>query len=338
MNLPSQIGKYQIIEPLGSGHFGQVVLAYDALLQVERAIKIVNTGNPDKFLESFREAQIMELCRHRHIVDIKDADIEMIGPMPGVCIVMEYLKRGSLQQLLETRFVTVKESCTFVAHALLGLEHAHQHHILHRDVKPGNILIADEGYAKLSDFGLAVDSNTSPPNISGYVNHSAPEMLSSAIQDTATDIYAMGVTLYRLVTDRAQLSHGCKTPDQLLQEILARRFPPRTFPPHVPRRVVGVINKAMHPEREKRFQSCFEFRQALEKLHFHIDWTCCDDFSWLGQSKEDNYQAAIMQKRSGWDFELARNGRRIRRECRRFDNESSARAKMSSVVRDSTLC
>lgn len=162
-------------------------------------------------------------------------------------------------------------------------------------------------------------------------------MISGSIQDAVTDIYAMGVTLYRLVAKRTSLIHGCKTRDQLLQNIRTKRFPPRSFPRHVPKKIIQIINKAMNPERNKRFQNCLEFRQALEKLHFGIDWKYHDEFSWTGQGEDGNYEANIILRRSNWDFNLFRNGRRIQKECGRFDDESLAREKMLSVVKSRTL-
>lgn len=171
----------------------------------------------------------------------------------------------------------------------------------------------------------------------GYTRHLAPEVISGSIQDAVTDIYAMGVTLYRLVAKRTSLIHGCKTRDQLLQNIRTKRFPPRSFPRHVPKKIIQIINKAMNPERNKRFQNCLEFRQALEKLHFGIDWKYHDEFSWTGQGEDGNYEANIILRRSNWDFNLFRNGRRIQKECGRFDDESLAREKMLSVVKSRTL-
>lgn len=145
MSLPDTIGKYQVVEELGRGHFGQVVRVYDRVLQVERALKILSTNQPHEFLQVFKEAEIMEKCRHANIVDIRDADIEIVDGRPTVCIVMEYLPRGSAQKELSESFMSVRRACQLVGEALLALEHAHDRGVLHRDVKPGNIMISDTG-------------------------------------------------------------------------------------------------------------------------------------------------------------------------------------------------
>jgi serine/threonine-protein kinase len=130
------IDKFQIIDKLGNGAFGDVFLCYDPYLQKEIAVKIIKVPNPDKLVTAVKEGQTLDICRHKHIVDVKDIRATLFNAEPVVIIVMEYLSKGSIQKHINKRFISVKESCKIIEHSLLGLEHAHNNNILHRDVKP----------------------------------------------------------------------------------------------------------------------------------------------------------------------------------------------------------
>lgn len=338
MTLPTEIGKYVILGPLGAGHFGEVVLAHDRVLDVVRAVKILNTQQPQAFLRAFEEAQVLEKCRHRHIVDVRDADVETVNGQPSVCIVMEYLQNGSVQGRLEKGFLSVREACRLVSEALLGLEHAHNQGILHRDIKPGNILLSDTGRAKLSDFGLALDYRKQffPIGV-GYRTHLSPEALGQLAQDELSDIYAMGVTLYRLVCNLVELKNPYSTLNELLDATRRARFPSRTYPDHVPPQVVRIVNKAMRPSPQERFRNAQSFRQALERLEFAIDWQQESEHRWTGMDTHDTYTVEAVKRGMGWDVSYLKNNRRVRNRCYNVSSEDEALELLVGVVRDSTI-
>lgn len=154
MSAPASIDKYQLIKPLGSGHFGQVFHAFDRALMTEKAIKVLKVTDPTQFLQHLEEAQILRACTHKHIVTINEANIFPVNGEQRVVLDLEYIPEGSLEGAMEARWVSAKEAITYIRGTLSGLEHAHAQGILHRDIKPGNILLAPNA-AKLSDFGLA---------------------------------------------------------------------------------------------------------------------------------------------------------------------------------------
>ncbi|HET6226102.1 MAG TPA: serine/threonine-protein kinase, partial [Bacteroidia bacterium] len=192
------IGKFKTIGYVGGGNFGKVFRVKDTLLNVERALKIINVQNAQGFIDAINEAQILEKCRHTHIVDIKEIDIHDVNGSQYPCIATEYLKNGSAQSYLEKKFITVKFSLKIVCDCLFGLEYAHGKGVLHRDIKPGNILFNDNWYAKLSDFGLAYGLAHQAFNFVGYTSHLPPEVLENTAQDELSDLYSMGVTFFRL--------------------------------------------------------------------------------------------------------------------------------------------
>lgn len=337
MNIPENIGKFKIIKYLGGGHYGDVYYAFDRALEVERAVKVMKTTKPEEFVEAFKEAQILEKCRHPHIVDVKEADVDYVGDDLKAYIAMEYLKNGSLQKWLKNYYMSLKECCTLIAQALLGLEYAHNQTILHRDIKPGNILVTDNKQAKLSDFGLAIEYGTDFPDFRGYYTHMPPETLEYETQDKACDIYAMGVALYRLVNDKEELPHGCKTKNELILKVKKKAFPPRIYLPNIPPKVIRIINKAINPDITMRYQSCQEFRQALEKLKFDIDWCQIGSDKWVGQSDDNLYEIEIINKRKTWQLNYLKNKRRNLALCVRFNSEEQARIRVIDIIRESTL-
>jgi serine/threonine-protein kinase len=178
----ASIDKYQIIKPLGSGNFGQVYHVFDRALRAEKAIKVLENTDPSAFMKNLEEAHILNRCRHKHIVTINEANIFVVNGQRRVVLDLEYIPEGSLEAALASRRVSIKETVAYVRGVLLGLEHAHAQGFLHRDVKPGNILLA-RAYPKLSDFGLATASGaTLIGSAKGYRPHLPPEYYANPQQ------------------------------------------------------------------------------------------------------------------------------------------------------------
>jgi len=279
------IGKFTTIGYLGGGNFGDVFRAKDNLLDVERAIKLINVKRPQEFIDAINEAKILEKCRHKNIVDVKEIDIYPINNSPFPCIAMEYLARGSAQAFLEKNFVTVKKAIKIVSDVLFGLEHAHNEGILHRDIKPGNILFADNFSAKLSDFGLAYGLANQPFSFAGYSPHLPPEVLEDIEQDELSDIYSLGITFYRLVNNKPNLDIPYNDDNDWLNAVKKEKFPKREFQLHIPKKILRVVRKSMKANRSDRYKTCLEFRQALQTISLAIDWTFISKHCWKGEYK-----------------------------------------------------
>ncbi len=261
---------FECLERLGAGNFGEVWLVHDRALGVERAVKYIRASRIADPTEFYKEPQILMALRHKSIVRVEDA-----GPLDGggLYIAMEYLPKGSVADAYRGRPVSLRKARKILCDVCWGLAYAHQRGFIHRDIKPGNILLTDAGDAKLSDFGLATRA---PRGIGaspyGYLTHLAPEVLTSGATTVLTDIYALGVTAYRLVNGDSFLP-GFDTDEDFIGMVVAGKYPDRTrYRPMVPRSVRQLINRAIHINPEKRFQSAEAFRSAWEAQHFHCDW------------------------------------------------------------------
>lgn len=331
-----RIGKYQLIQHLGSGHFGDVFLCFDPFLQKERAVKLLKVPDPNAFVAAIKEGRAMDVCRHRHIVELLDINVEMFRGELVVAIVMEYLSKGSIQRHLEKRFFSVKEASKIIQESLLGLEHAHIENFLHCDVKPGNILLSDQGYAKLSDFGLATNF-LEGSHTRGYRPHQPLEVIDGAPMDKHSDIYAMGITLYRLINNTNDLRFSFSSQAQWRKAVANNQYPPREFLAHIPDKFIRIINKAIHKEKDKRFQNCSEFRQALEKIKYNIDWRAITEDNWLGDSVDGGFSIERRRTRSGYTVDFLRNGRKVKLLCRKELSKVASDDHIVQLVRSTTL-
>lgn len=333
----TKLDKFQIIDHLGNGFFGHVYLCFDPFLQKEIAVKVIKVPDPDKFVNAVREGRTLDLCRHKHIVDVKDVRAIIFNTEPVVLIVMEFLAKGSIQKHIEKRFISTKESCKIIQQSLLGLEYAHNNNVLHRDIKPGNIMFGDNGEAKLSDFGLAINYHSEPSDVMGYKPHQPLEVIEGNPMDKLSDIYAMGITFYRLLNNMNNLPFTFSNKEEWRKAVKKDLFPPRQFLPHIPEKVIKVLNKSIHKNKINRFQNCVEFRQSIEKLNFAIDWFYVDNDNWTGLSNKDNYSINKFQKRTGWVIDFKKNGIRKTEYCYSNLPDDKVEEEFFKTIRETTL-
>lgn len=336
MSTVTKIDKYQIIKHLGNGFFGDVYLCFDPFLQKEVAVKVIKVPNPVKFVQAVKEGQVLDYCKHIHIVQALDVRSTLFNGEPVVIISMEYLAKGSIQNHIEKRFISARESCKIIQQALLGLEHAHNNNVLHRDIKPGNIMFGDNGEPKLSDFGLAIDYHNDTSDLKGYRPHQPLEVIEGNPMDKQSDIYGMGITFYRLLNNTNNIPFTFTDQAEWLKAVKKDLFPPRVFLKHIPEKVLKILRKSIHKSKSTRYQNCTEFRQALEKLNFFIDWQYVDEDNWTGVHGKDRYSISKYRKRYGWVIDFKKNGIRNKKYCMNGVADVDVENQFFNIIRETT--
>jgi serine/threonine protein kinase len=334
---PKTIDKYQVISSLGSGNFGQVFHVFDRALQTEKAIKVILAADPSKFMQSLEEAQILKKCQHKHIVSINEANIFRVNGTKMVVLDLEYIAEGSLEKALASRWVSARETITYIRGALLGLEHAHSQGFLHRDVKPGNILLTPAA-SKLSDFGLATDTGSSLiGSAKGYRPHLPPEYYGTGITSESTDVFATGVTLFRSLSNiadwRAVIQAVPNLTEQMQKGTLLKRI---GFEESIPETLKRIIRKACHPDPSKRFTSVHEFGKRLDSLRFSIDWIRLSDFEMQGYCQKGHIHGCAVDP-TKLRVTVTLNSRRVSNECGKYGSLSEAFSRMHQHIANTTI-
>ncbi len=197
------LGHYQLQRRIGRGGMAEVYLAYDEHLHREIAVKIVHRGRTDDLARFRHEAEMLAPLTHEHILPVYDYSQEGSWHY----LVMPYISHGTLADRLQTRGpLTMEEAGTLLDQIASALQYAHDRGILHRDIKPSNILLRDDAFAYLADFGIArllerESGLTQAGSFIGTPEYMAPELFESQASQSS-DIYALGIVLYSLLTGR----------------------------------------------------------------------------------------------------------------------------------------
>ena len=312
---------WESIRVLGEGEFGKVWLVRDNALGVDRALKCVEATSIYDPTDFYREPQTLQELHHEGIVSVAGAGSLGSG---GIYILMEYLPRGSAQDLIENGLVPMRQATGLIRDVCWALEFAHTKGFVHRDVKPGNILISNTGRGKLSDFGLTTRApRGGAASPAGYLMHITPEVISQGISDPLTDVYALGVTLYRMINGDSYLprvSDGGELEGMILDGKYPNRKAYRLF---VSSRIKAVVNRAMNADRSSRYSSASEFRVALEQLTIECDWveeTSPASVRWTGSAGDRTVEAQLESRSNGYAFTVRRTTsggkpRRIVADC-----------------------
>lgn len=331
------IGKYLLIKKLGRGHFGSVYKAKDSILKTETAIKIISCEQPEAIEKLFNESAIPYKCRHPNIVTINNASIENFKDDDFFIIDMELLSDGSLEDLLQKGKVSVTTVLKYASDILFALHHSHNHDFVHRDIKPGNILINND-MAKLSDFGLATILGEKLFQGIWYTPHKAPEANETKCGTAQTDIYALGLTMFRVVNQIPDwdkfLEYDPKRQQLFYNKTLVEKG---EFAPHVPDKVKKIIKKACRKNLEKRYQSANEMRNAIDKLTITYNWEEIEPLRWRGTSKSDQRTIDIVKKTSSYQVVVKRNNRKIGDDCRSFSSQQDAEKYLYEYIATHTL-
>jgi len=270
--LQETIGKYPIIREIGSGATSRVYLARDPFAEREVAIKVLLPGKgadaeTDRMMhKSFMtEASLAGKLNHPHIVDIYDAVIETESSY----LVMEYVPGVTLEAHSSvSTLLPVSKVVEIIFKCIRALEYAHNHGIIHRDIKPGNILLSKDGEAKVSDFGAAFQQRqgleTSQMTGVGSPAYMSPEQIRMEKLNQQTDIYSLGVTMFRLLTGR--LPHEASSYAGLTHAVLNVPPPtPSTLRPALPELLDNIVLKAMAKDPAERYKSWLDFGKDLSQ-------------------------------------------------------------------------
>ena len=262
------IDRYQIVERLGEGGMATVYKAYDTRLERMVAVKLIRSNmDAPEFIKRFnREARALGQLNHPHIVRV--LDYGELGDDPY--FVMEYMSGGTLKQKLGRPFA-YQEAIRLLMPVADALCYAHEHKIVHRDVKPANILLTAEGMPMLSDFGVAkilqegeVDLTKAGVGV-GTPEYMAPEQGLGKAVDVRMDIYALGVVLYEMLT--GVKPYQAETPVSVIMKVVSEPLPDaRRFVPDLPDAVIQVLKKALAKKPEERYQNMEAFITALQAL------------------------------------------------------------------------
>jgi serine/threonine protein kinase len=261
-----RLGSYQLQRKLGEGGMAQVYLARDVRLGRDVAVKVLDRKLADRpgFRERFmREARLAAALDHPNIVPLYD-----FGDEDALFLVMPFISGGSLQDLLPRTPLPVGEVVTYGSQIADALDYAHQRKVVHRDVKPANMLIHADGRLMLSDFGLAkIVSQANTPNAprnrpdAGTPEYMAPEQVVGS-SDARSDIYGLGVVLYLLLTGRLPFT-GASSQEVMQGRLRAEPVSPRRYNSSIPPAMESVVLRAMAKQPADRFQRASELGAAL---------------------------------------------------------------------------
>ncbi len=294
--------RYEIKERIGEGGMALVYKAKDRLLHRWVAIKVLRDqyASDLDFVERFRrEAQAAASLSHPNVVNIYD-----VGEVHDThYIVMEYVRGINLKELIRQEGkLTAAQSVDIALQVAAALGHAHRNHLVHRDIKPHNILITDEGRVKVTDFGIARAASsatlTQTGLVIGSVHYFSPEQARGGITSDQSDIYSLGIVLYEMLTGRVPFTG--ETPIAVALQQLQEPVPsPRKIEPGIPIALENVIIKALAKEPRERFASADEFMLALQKTGLGtggpIEWENGQEGEWV----EDPEAATRMVPRAG---------------------------------------
>ena len=268
-------GRYEILSKIGTGGMSDVYKAIDHTLNRFVALKVLKNefAENSSFVTKFRaEAQAAAGLIHPNIVNVYD-----VGNEEGLYyIVMELVEGITLKHYIEKKLrLSVKESISIAIQVSMGLECAHRANIIHRDVKPQNIMISKEGKVKVTDFGIAraATSDTITSNVMGSVHYTSPEQARGGYSDEKSDIYSLGVVLFEMLTGRVPFD-GDTTVSIAIQHIQDTVPSPRNFVNDIPKSVEQIIFKCCEKSPDRRYSSMTELIADLKQSLLTPD----DDF------------------------------------------------------------
>ena len=264
--------RYEVLEKIGTGGMSVVYRAKDHKLNRFVAIKVLKQEFSDNasFVSKFRvEAQAAAGLMHPNIVNVYD-----VGEEKGInYIVMELVDGITLKKYIEKKSrLSVKEAISIAIQVSMGLQAAHHARIIHRDIKPQNIIISKDGKVKITDFGIAkaATSNTITSNVMGSVHYTSPEQARGGYSDERSDIYSLGITIFEMLTGRVPFN-GETTVAIAIKHIQSPMPSPREFVPEIPVSVEQIVLKCCEKSPDRRYQNMESLIADLKQSLIHPD-------------------------------------------------------------------
>lgn len=260
--------RYEVVGQIGTGGMSDVYKAKDHTLGRYVAIKVLKEefSEDTNFVTKFRsEAQAAAGLEHPNIVNIYD-----VGSENGIhYIVMEYVEGITLKTYIEKKGqLNYKEALSIAIQVSRGIQAAHAKHIIHRDIKPQNIIISTDGKVKVTDFGIAraVSEHTIHSDVMGSVHYASPEQARNGYVSNRSDIYSLGIVMYEMVTGRVPFD-GDSTVAVAIQHLQDEMVPPSTYAPNLPISLEKIIQKCTQKSPDRRYDSMesllIDLRKAL---------------------------------------------------------------------------
>ncbi len=264
--------RYEVLEKIGTGGMSDVYKAKCHKLNRFVAIKVLKQEFSENanFVSKFRtEAQAAAGLMHPNIVNVYD-----VGEEDGIYyIVMELVEGITLKKYIEKKArLSFKEAVSIAIQVSMGIEAAHNNHIIHRDIKPQNIIISKDGKVKVTDFGIAkaATSNTITSNVMGSVHYTSPEQARGGYSDEKSDIYSLGITIFEMLTGRVPFN-GETTVAIAIKHIQEELPSPKEFVPEIPNSVEGIVIKCCQKSPDRRYQNMQELIADLKQSLMNPD-------------------------------------------------------------------
>lgn len=280
--------RYEILEKIGTGGMSDVYKAKDHKLNRFVAVKVLKQefSENTNFVSKFRsEAQAAAGLMHPNIVNVYD-----VGEEGGIYyIVMELVEGITLKKYIEKKArLSVKEAISIAIQVSMGIEAAHNNHIIHRDIKPQNIIISKDGKVKVTDFGIAkaATSNTITSNVMGSVHYTSPEQARGGYSDEKSDIYSLGITMFEMLTGRVPFN-GETTVVIAIKHIQDTMPSPREYVSEIPVSVEQIVLKCTQKSPDRRYQKVSDVIDDLKHslINPDDDFVVIDDGEAIGETK-----------------------------------------------------
>ena len=245
------IGKYRILSPLGSGGFGTVYLAEDTWIDKKVALKVPHRQQGLDFGELLQEPRLLAALNHPNIVSVLTAEKQ-----EGVFfIVMEYVPGETLESLIAREgALDLTRALDFTCQICNAVDHAHRQGVIHRDLRPGNVLVTENGFIKVADFGTSrfLEIAAHGTTVIGSPPYMAPEQFHGKAV-FASDVYSLGVTMYQMLT--GMLPYETPAPGDIERLMTGELVsPPRIRNPRIPKAINDAVLRAMKPDAADRYQ------------------------------------------------------------------------------------